>query len=378
MFVMTIFVPFTFLFAIGITLHHPLSPYLLPTDGLYYLAWAQEISSGSLLNGDASHYPGIEDRKIVWPLILSTVSSEDGMATIGILINSAVCVFSIHLMATIVERIMGVDSKLLTTAIFLTNPVFVTYGPSLMRESLFWLGIVVLSRGCVAILFHPERMQWLLVFLGSSIATSVRLELGLLISLGLISAVVLGLFTYPSRVRAQGQTVLSATALGLIAFFISVGVSIPTEDQLGTIQRANAIAETQSLDTEPEPETNAFIRTFQNLPLIAFGPWFSGLELSVTSVWVSFAYLHWIGVVGLSALSFGKQKRFRRGVILVVPIAVALVAIASHFLNFGAAARFLFAAELILFPFAAALLLEFAMVRPRAKRSNGAPPEKQE
>ena len=208
-------------FFVGLALWFPLSPLFIANDGEYYLSWGYSLSDAWTNSGSPLEerlWPG----KGVWPLIIAIFHFLFGpVAASLIAFNSIVCGFSIVALQKAVLLISGKKSTLTIVVLVLSSPPLVMFGPSLLRESLFWLGV---SLGVLSVIYFGRqevgRGVWIFVT-GSLFLLLFRSDAGVVIVFGLLAVIIIqvGLFTGTRTLRRKLFTGLALTALVTLSPF---------------------------------------------------------------------------------------------------------------------------------------------------------------
>ena len=340
--------------AVGLLLHHPTSPLFVPTDGLYYLDWAQRIRS-DLMGMKADEYgfpiPGTLDRKIFFPLILAALGLIGDPVILGILFNSIICAITIQLVSNIVrEEKWCKRPELVTFLLYFGNPVFMVFGPSLLREAPFWLGAHLTAISIWKAFRRESSTPWLIpLTVGISIMFSFRPDLGLGIGLVATIAIVIPIL----RLGASDRTKVISTLIAMfatMALLLWLTYRLPSLDYLTGIQIENSNAATTAVPTETIEANSPLLIWLANIPNTFFGPFPFQLPLSITSVWVVFAQIRWLITIAFSLFALKvTASRPQTGALLVIALA-ALVAVAAFYPNYGAITRFRVISEFLLFP----------------------------
>jgi hypothetical protein len=277
----------------------------------------------------------------------------------------------------------GKTARFTMVTVVLTSTPFILFGPSLLRESLFWLGT---SGGVLAISYLRRRRVGLALVSagwGALLMLAVRPDAGAVFTYAFIGVIVVLIgFDGPRR---------SATTR-LVAVAILVGLAVSAPQAFALIREGAGVSD---IDTAADALSDSSVGTafsswaegserdsgtpvaeavtrledfcnstlvvrvacgaWENLPYVLVGPfyWEYGPEL----IWIvsGLSTLHFLALVGLSLAYFASQGG--RHWVTVGTLAVAVVTLtmfAAIMTNYGILIRFRAATEIILIPLAVA------------------------
>jgi hypothetical protein len=363
-------------FFVGLVLWVPSSPFFIPSDGSYYQAWGYSLSqswTGQSAPLESTLWPG----KGVWPLIIGVFHFFLGPVVVTLIaFNSIVLGFSVVALQKAILLLTGKNPTWSILLLVLSSAPFVMFGPSVLRESLFWLGA---SGGVLALCyFHRGRIPAGLFSLiaGSAVLLLFRSDAGTVIvfALMVVSVFQIG-FVLGKRSRSQ-KTLASLALVGLLASspLAFDGMRPGTTD--GKIVAAahkdlsgpsvlsgfNSADNLNTCDTATSGGSDLLItilcHSAVNLPQALFGPFF--WEYGPEPIWLisGLSTLHFLVLLALS-LVFLTNKESRGW----VPIGIFLVAGLSFIMfsgllsNYGILIRFRATTEILLLPLAVSGLM---------------------
>ena len=380
------------LFVLGMVFHLPGSPFYLPSDGAYYVAWGESISfswSGAGERFDRQIWPG----KGVWPTVIAVMHFLFGPVPIT-LIAINVCAFGLTVLALqkTVALLIGQSPKWSMVLVMLTSTPFLLFGPSLLRESIFWLGaagvvlaIAFMSRG---------RARWSLLSLSwaSFALLAMRPDAGMAIVWS-AAAVLAVLWILTGGRRSGIKVALAAGALAALAAsaFPALGYLNPKID-VSFVDTTVAGLSKSGIDTAFRPTVSdsvipssvgsdsSFCDLHVGVKVMCSGaanlmsallgpfPWEYGAGL----IWpvAGLATTHFLGLAGFSLYYLVRSRGQRSSAIAIAIVAtITLLIFASILTNYGALIRFRAATEILLIPLAIAGFHEaFRQFRSRPGR----------
>ena len=161
----------------GVALHYRLSPFFINSDADYYIKTSGQIHTGSFSPGQI-----ISEQKALWPAVISPLNFFDFFDFEALVIGLAATLLTI---ASLRVLTVGRDFRMrglivLEPVLFSMSAPVVFFGPSPLRESLFWLGLVLVGTGVFKLL-STQILDWSTsgtIILGSIAASIARIELG--------------------------------------------------------------------------------------------------------------------------------------------------------------------------------------------------------
>jgi hypothetical protein len=366
----------------GLVLYLPASPLHLPSDGQVYQAWGYAISDSWA--GVASQVPDrpLWPGKGSWPLIIALFHSIVGpVAILLIVFNTMVFGATVLALQKSVLLLTGKNTRWSMVIVVLSSTPFILFGPSLLRESLFWLGI---SGGVLALSYLRSKKIGLAlasVSWGSFLLLAVRPDAGVVLVYAFlgVTTVLVGLL---GSTRSAPRRIIAVATLGALAVSAPQAFDFvrPGTDA-GFVDRASRGLSRQSVETgfSSRPESNALssdgtsigiladvqdtcektlavkiaCRGLENLPRALAGPFY--WEYGPESIWIisGLSTLHFLALAGLSVVYLvtrGGRNWVTAGMMGVATI--SLVMFAAIFTNYGILIRFRAATEIVLLPLA--------------------------
>jgi len=359
-------------FFVGLVLWVPSSPFFIPSDGSYYQAWGYSLSQS--WTGQSAPLESTPPGKVVWPLIIGVFHFFLGPVVVTLIaFNSIVFGFSVVALQKAILLLTGKNPTWSILLLVLSSAPFVMFGPSVLRESLFWLGA---SGGVLALCYlHHGRIPAGLFSLiaGSALLLLIRSDAGVVIvyALMVVSVFQIG-FVLGKRSRLQ-KTLACLALVGLLASSPLAFDGMrpgPTDGEIVAaahedLNRPSVISGFNNLydcGTETSGGSGMLIailcHSAVNLPQAILGPFF--WEYGPEPIWLisGLSTLHFLFVLALS-LVFLTNKEGRGW----VPIGIFLVAGLSFIMfsgllsNYGILIRFRATTEILLLPLAVSGLM---------------------
>ena len=383
---------------VGYFLYIPASPFFVPSDGLGYGAWGFDIAqawAGNRPEATNLTWPS----KVVFPIIIAVLSTISGgpVYVSVITLNCILLCSSVLAIQRSVKSLSGNSQPWATIPLLATSPAILIFGPSMLRESIFWLGI---SLGVLSITLAREKslkLSPLLLGVSYVLLVAIRPDLGLFFGAGF--ALIWAFFVLlggSKRTRTRWTLFILAAAFLVAtstAFFSYVA---PDRDAQSIPETSRALAPASSItsfQTEENSGTGStsaktgFCSTSiyasvaceapKNLLRAVFGPFPS--ELGPEPIWfvAVTATLHFLVLAILSvyfAISHSGSRAFSWS--LVIFGAGTVFVFSSVLTNYGILFRFKAATEwLLLAPGSAGLILASkrltSELRHRLRRANG-------
>ena len=358
-------------FIVGMFLYLPVSPFYIPSDASYYQAWGYSLSDYWAGEGpmvDRQIWPG----KGFWPLIIAALHFFLGPIYVAaIAFNSGVFGLMILALQKSILLLSSKSGSWVLGFLVATSTPFALFGPSLLRESLFWLGA---SGGVLGISYLARRevrngllsLSWAVFLL-----LAIRPDAGVVIAYSFVGAAIV-LFGLAGPFQSKRKKILSALALTglLVSFPPASSFLIPINDP-AYVEVAASNLSTPDITTRflPFPgdgpgllsndgcesflALTVLCKSLGHLPNALFGPFY--WEYGSGAIWwiSGMSTLHFLSVSGL-ALTY-VVSREGRGWISLGVLGVALVSFlmfSSIMTNYGILIRFRAATEVILTPLA--------------------------
>lgn len=362
----------------GLLTQMPSSPlYLFLPDGESYL------TRGLLLYEtwragdpwDEPHWPG----KGVWPLVIAILHFVAGPVRLSIIVlNAMLLSLALIFLQKSTLLLFGTKPKLVFVLLTVTSAPVLLNGPTLLRESVFWLGI---SIGVAAISFFSRNENisglWLLL-VSIAVTLAIRPNLGIVVVyLLLFASIIAWLIQNGSLVRSRILGSLVIAGLASAAFptlFSQLATDLSTvgeTTEVIAVSLQNPKATTAFVPFVPGEgigENPSFVaqvcdssavgsiicRTTANFSHSLLGPF--PWEFGPEAIWiVSLAStLHFWALVAASVLLLrNRENRTPATMGLFVLSFVLLLALSTTLTNYGILIRFRAAVEIFLFPLAA-------------------------
>lgn len=358
----------TTVFPIGAFLFLPTSPFFLSSDGLYYQEWGFAISRA--WSGEPSDlarqqvWPG----KGVWPALIATFHAAIGPVTLSLIaFNSAAMAATTVVLQKTILFLSGHRAKWSLVVFVLSSPSFVIFGPSILRESLFWLGT---SLGILAI--SSVRKTSMGKTIASTIAgvvlvLAIRPDAGLVVAWFFVGLVTV-LLCFSRYGRSPRRVIAGTVVLGVLVSTMPTTFEFVRPNVTpAVIQNAAEELSAPSVETAfssivriPMPEScDRFVSTklvcssISHLPAAMFGPFY--WEYRAQPIWFAsgLSGLHFLAALALALFYlFGRENRNLSSFGIIVVAAASLFMFASIITNYGALIRFRAATELMLTPVA--------------------------
>jgi hypothetical protein len=384
---------FFFLLVAGTVVNVFLDSLFESPDADYYLAWGQDLaklwSGETVANEVQTSWPS----KIFWASVLGFLSLfVETPVLSAIVVNSFLCASCIVLLGKVVEGFTTRRAYWGVAFLLCSNPSFVLFGPSLLREGLYWFSLS-LSLFAIATLEKGRvgRGRMLLI-LGCSLQVAVRPDLGA-ISGALILTVFLLTFSLSARFSSLLETGLRAFGLGFLwvttlswvyltqslteTYFSRIGSRL-SGVRGGSESGFDSSFSTAEFASEGPCQSsslaNYVCNGLGNLPqvLFALDAW-PNLANSGASLLYVLGLGHFFLLVGFAvyALKLGEIPK-PAGVLIFSSSLFLIFVFSSMLTNFGLLARFLVSAGILLMPLAlAGFLHAWTTVKERRETVKG-------
>ena len=380
-------VPFVVVVSLGalfltsaLVFHNPASDWYIPNDGDFYWDWAVAMSRGEDKYPDYPVWPG----KGLWPYLVSHMIALGGPSIyFPLFLNVCLILLTVLVSFKSVSLLSSNFNKWGSLALFGSWFPFWLFGPSMLREAIFWLGI---SLGTMSLLHlrRAENVKGILVMLSSILLLlAIRPDAGLILAYAFLAA---GMVAYLSMLPngLKPKLALAGLAAALIWLFpIALDAVRPGVAEDPSIVGRIAVDGARDIRTsafQPPPfglgdepageyepmfwETdvcldNLYVATIcnaiVNLPYALAGPFPWELRWELATLLAVGSTLHFFVVVGLAISFFVRSEKDRIGVLLLFGVAtIALLLFSSILTNYGTLIRFRVVVELIVLPFAIA------------------------
>ena len=373
---------------VGLIHSFPLSPMYQPSDGEYYYRWGSSLASYFETGAEPEISKVLWPGKGVWPLTIGVLTLIAGpVAAALIVFNASIIVFSVMALQRATLLFGGRSPRWSIVLVFLTSGPFLFWGPSLLREALFWSGVAlgVLSLAYASV--NRYRNSFIAGGLSTIVLIGIRPDAGIVLAY-VFGAMIVFLIGLAGPKRSVGRTVCCLVVilcLGLTfpAAFGVVGEVSPSavlkssnalsSDKVSSRFRSSSEPPVFDL-CEENPSGDSLAVTLlcgamKNLPNALLGPfpWEYGPE----PIWVlaGASTAHFVILAGLATFYLAVSKGRRLPMIALLTVAAASVLMFSSVLtSYGILVRMRAATEIILIPLAVSGALELVS---RRKNSRG-------
>lgn len=376
------------LFVVGLLLYVPASPFFMMSDGDLYRQWGSSIASQWRGDGVALDRP-IWPGKGFWPLIIAILSLLVTPISVSLVaLNTITFGLATVLLQKSVLLISRQRARWITAFAVLTCVPIVLFAPSILRESIFWLGV---SGGVLAVAYMvPQKVRLALAnFAWSSLVLlAVRPDAGVVFVYGF--AAVLAVLAARAIIGPPAWRFIAATgvlaslavsapfAFGLLREDAEVDTISNVADALsGSEVNSSFVGDGAQILQGNFCDASLILRVgcgaLENLPRTMFGPFIWEIEPQPVWIAASLSTLHFLAVLALAG--YYVSTRIGRNLTsfsLVAVAALSLVMFAAILTNYGIVMRFRMATEIVLLPLAIAgfFALKEKLV---ARRSSGTP-----
>ncbi len=356
----------------GLILYVPLSPLYVRSDGEFYQYWGHSLAaawlSGEPMVSPQPIWPG----KGLWPLIIGGFSAIAGPVTISLIVfNALILMLTAILLQKATFLFGGMAPRWSMVIAFLSSSPFLLWGPSLMREAVFWLGVAL---GVLALAYasvRRHRSGSLSVGLSALVLLGIRPDAGIVLVYGFVAVLIFLLGIVGHRRSLLRAAISSVVLLLLVLSFPAAFDSVregTTGQSILTLNKALAGEDVttafgpsssgepdfcESEFTELSVGSAVFCRAAVNLPHTLFGPFH--WEYGTSAIWfiAGASTLHFLVLVGLATYSVLISKGRRWPLLAVLAVAAASMLMFSSILtNYGILIRFRAATEIMLIPVA--------------------------
>ena len=308
--------------SVGLLFHHETSPALIASDGTFYLSAASLIH-----NGDWGFSEIVSEHKALWPALIAPLKYLDVVDFSALVIGlSATLVTIASLEILKLGRAFSMrGATVLEPLVFsLSLPVMV-FGPSPLRESLFWFSLVLIGTGAYELV--NRGFQWAAswkILVGAVFVSVARVEMGAISVVWVfVLVLVVSATAHDWRIRLYQVMLFVVTALSTLFFVVIVfGGGVPDlQEAVTDIQTAGTAA--SSYPQNPEQHFWQFLAlSVLNFFLGLFSPG-AGFMFNVFAL---FSWASWFLVlVGVASVFFFGGREFLRGKWLVYLVGPAIL-----------------------------------------------------
>jgi hypothetical protein len=383
-----------FLVPVGVLLYVAGSPFFQISDGIFYQAWGTAIAE-SWAGGPDAPIEGKWPGKVVWPTVIAIFTYLFGTVTVTLItLNACLFGFSVLVTQQSLRLLTGQDAPFWVSLFALTSTPFLIFGPSLLRESVYWLGA---SLGVLAVA-HLRVRRFLpasLALIGSSLLVlAIRPDAGVVLVYSFVAAIAVlaGLsrtvFSNPAaRLGAWAVIPALVVTVSPAVEFVRPGVEATTivrsASALGDETARSAFtsptgsfvgAGSPQPSTSPQPLCESFLvgqvvcKAFAHMPFALFGPF--PWEYQASPIWIvaGFSTMHFLLLSFFALFYVLRPSTFDWAGLLIIGVAaVSMVLFASVLTNYGILIRFRATVEIILLPLAVAGFMGFREVLNRRR-----------
>lgn len=342
-------------------------------DEIFYLSWGRQLANFWLEGVPTEVQYRIWPGSGAWSAFIGLSTIVLGPATFFfIAVNAVFTSFSFLILQHAAFLLFGTKPKWIPLVVFLSNPALLLNGPTLLRESGFWLGTTLLILG-LGFLARSHNIAGLFALLsGTVVVLAVRPNLGIFfVFMFLIMTSVT--WTWINRYSGTGHIAGGLGIVGLLLILFPAGVeALSGRDDLPSYAgvAARELSDTAStgfretVNDSTLGDNNVF-KTFctsneylgaaclsiSHLPNFLFGPF--PWELNTEPVWLYLIISTWqfLFVLGTSIGAL-VALRARQPAVLGLFVAALLLTLllAVTLTNYGIVARFRTVVWLLLLP----------------------------
>ena len=351
----------------GVLRSAPQSPlYTGIGDGRRYLDWATQISTG-FRTGDLDPQLLAWPSKSFFPILVAGGQLVFGDLYFAIILGNAsllgLSLLVLQKSASLIDRATTARS---VAFLYLSNPAIHFWGPSLLRESIFWFGISLTILGLARLKTSPSLASTVWISVGVVVQLLVRPNFGVVSGYLFVGMAVFIGVVYSGWPRVARILALGASGLALFwSFPAAFGwFSIPENPTQRIAQKFTSLGkdsvttsvglDNQSFAEPPASALGLLVGGLKNF-LNAIGGPTSG-QINSEAVWILIvaSQIWFLAVLGMHlAQYFVGRANFEISWPMTVGSAALIFAIAIVITNFGALARFRAGAEILLIPLAA-------------------------
>lgn len=364
-------------FTIGMVLYLPMSPVYLSSDGELYQAWGNSIAASWRDEGDALDrqlWPG----KGFWPLIIAVLTIIVGPVHVTLIaLNTIIFGGAIVAMQKATLQLSGDRSKWSMVVVVMTSVPFALFGASLLRESLFWLGV---SGSVLALSYmrsHKIRLALIHFTWSALLLLAVRPDAGVVFAYATagVLVVLIGL-----RLKLHPGVRASSIALALLVLALSAPSAFSGLREDADVSSITTVADalsdsgvnsafTDDSSASEDAQTSAWpplaeacdsalvVRVLcggvENLPRALIGPFPWEYQGEFVLIAAGLATTHFLGIAVLAGFFISTRVgRTWESAAIVAVAGVSLLMFAAILNNYGILIRFRAATEILLIPLA--------------------------
>ena len=363
------------LIATGLTTQIPSSPlYFEFADGALYQNWGYEIYE-SWNTGEDWESKRLWPGKGFWPLLIAGFRLIAGPVIVSLIVlNSMLIAFSVVLLQKATSLGFGVNPRVVFIALTLSSSPILLFGPTLLREAIFWLGISATVAG-LAYLYSDHYFSAISLLLGGTfLILAIRPNYGVIV-VYLAAFAALGIWVFHRKPRRGKKVIIGlgcalAIALSFPPVFSYLSTDLGAVDETADRVARGLTKGDVTTTLTPPPNTPDDVTTagerfldstlgaaITRFPKLVLGPFW--WEVGPEPIWIVVvaSTLHYWFLLATSLLLL--IKRNNRNLLTVTLFLVSALIIASLSVvltNYGIVVRFRVVAEIFLSPLSAGYL----------------------
>lgn len=355
---------------IGGLLYTPQSPAFIASDGDFYRSWGYSIAL-SWSNGTEPLVGTLWPGKGFWPLIIGLLTSVFGPVSLVLVVfNSVTLAGAIVVLQRTILLLGGRDARAELIVVVLTSPALLIFGPSTLREAIFWFGLSLGGLGIALVARRTYFSASVSMSASTFLLAAIRPDAGLVLgySLVIVALVLFFVQVKPKRslkglfalaivcvIAASFPPVFDAVRPGVDAGFIdNAGAELSSASVTTAFGPVRSEADADSLSICDESVGGSVLcNAIVGLPNAFFGPFF--WEIGPEPVWLVSAAstMHFVCLLALALVPAIYRRSLRKPAFMYMVVAAAsMVMFASILTNYGILIRFRAATEIILIPLA--------------------------
>lgn len=365
----------------GLLLYLPISPIFVESDATYYQEWGVAIANSWSGSPSELAQKQIWPGKGIWPLIIAVFYSAIGPSPVSLIIfNTLLLSLMVLLLQKAVLVLTSTADKWVTPGFVVTAVPFMTFGPSILRESFFWVGIGAITLGFCYLHKGRQYLGAANVAWGSVLVLAIRPDAGLLIVLVAIALFVITTGILVPRVHWAKRFVAIVVLFGLIFSFSPLFKLVRPETTgesvsriADALQRESTSAFKSTLADENRCEGGLYSRlacqSIQNLPRAFLGPFPWEFRIQPVFIAAALSTFHFILTLGFSFKYLAARGSKSWALLSLLALAGACLLLFSGVMtNYGILIRFRAAVEILLSPFAVGGILRISGGRKKQSK----------
>lgn len=351
---------------IGSFIYLPSSQVSITHDGIGYLEWGSAIAERWLGGTIQTYSDPIWPGKGVWPTVIAVANLALGPVEFVPLIISVLALLAAFVAVQKSASMISPDGRLPALVLLvLTSPSIVLFGPSLLRESFFWLGVSLIALSLSQLAFSSVRNSLISLGVGTLICLAFRPDVGIaLVYLSIVLLIVIAISKRKLLLWEKLSLILTSSVPLALSFPFAFSQLQPTASvsKIGAINQGLAEEGVDSAFARPLMisetwcDSNLYLKLIceaaLNSPRSYFGPFLWESDFSLILVVASLSTAHLWALFVFSFIGIRTTRGASRFVIfcLLVLAFASTVIWASTLTNFGILIRFRGTTEIILLP----------------------------